>query len=189
MATTSPLQGIPVSEGTDQPNEPAQLSSAVNALEKQIVQVYADTATRNAVLSAPKEGMVCWVKNIDTMQYFDGTAWRAFSDHWGGAPGFGAGPTPVIGSTKFEFAAYVEAATDAFGKLTLHFPDGFASLIDFQISQADGGGASLAHSYNLYILVDNCSGVSAQIQARNVDATGTALGNKFVGFTYHAVLQ
>lgn len=187
---TSPLQGFPLSVGTDAPNEPAQLSNAVNAIEQQTVQVYPDLTTRNAKLSGAlaKEGMVAWIKSSKSMLYYDGTTWHSFGDYWlNNTGGIGTGPPPVIGTTKFHVADYHEDSTASDGKLFIDLPTGFTSLLDIQISEADGGSPLMAVHFNLYILPSTSNATHIHIQARNND--GTALGGKFVGMTYHAILQ
>lgn len=191
MAITSPVQSFPIAEGTDAPNEPAQLAAAVNAIEKQVVMVFPDVATRNAKLTgvnAAKEGMVCWIKNTDSIIYFDGATWRSFGDYWlDQTTGIGPGPAPVIGKTKFEVADYHEDSTGDDGKLFIPFPSGFTSLVSFQLSEADGGSPLMANHFNLYILPSSSDASHGHVQARNND--GTAMGSKWVGMTYHVVLQ
>lgn len=76
MATTTPLQNLPVPEDTDDPNIPADITALATAIEKRLVGVYNDAADRDARITAPQEGQVAVLKDTDKIHgYFSG-AWK-----------------------------------------------------------------------------------------------------------------
>jgi len=55
------------------------LASEVNQyMMEQQIMVFAGTATREAALTAPSEGMFAFLKDTDTLTYYDGTDWQDF---------------------------------------------------------------------------------------------------------------
>lgn len=80
MTTTTQLQGLPVPEDTDAPTPPAHLTALATAVEKRLVMVFASAADRTAKLSsagvAAAEGMVSWLQDTNTLEVYDGAAWR-----------------------------------------------------------------------------------------------------------------
>lgn len=56
------------------------LASEVNTfMMEQQIMVFAGTATREAALTAPSEGMFAFIKDVDKLTYFDGTDWQEFN--------------------------------------------------------------------------------------------------------------
>lgn len=54
-------------------------------LADQAIMVFSGTAARGSAIGTPTEGMFSWLKDSDTLEYFDGSSWVAFSA--GGAGG------------------------------------------------------------------------------------------------------
>jgi len=46
-------------------------------MEQQIM-VFAGTAAREAAITSPSEGMFAFLKDTDTLTYYDSTQWRDF---------------------------------------------------------------------------------------------------------------
>jgi hypothetical protein len=46
-------------------------------MEQQIM-VFAGTATREAAIASPSEGMFAFLKDTDTLTFYDGTDWQDF---------------------------------------------------------------------------------------------------------------
>jgi len=44
----------------------------------QMIMVFADAATREASITAPSEGMFAFLKDTDTLTFYDGTSWGDF---------------------------------------------------------------------------------------------------------------
>lgn len=54
-------------------------------LMQQTIMVFAGTAARGSAIGTPTEGMFTWLKDTDSLEYYDGSSWTAFSA--GGAGG------------------------------------------------------------------------------------------------------
>ncbi len=55
------------------------LASEVNTfMMEQQIMVFAGTAARGTALPSPSEGMFAFLKDTDTLTYFDGTDWQDF---------------------------------------------------------------------------------------------------------------
>ena len=55
------------------------LASEVNTfMMDQMIMVFADAATREASITAPSEGMFAFLKDTDTLTFYDGTSWGDF---------------------------------------------------------------------------------------------------------------
>jgi hypothetical protein len=55
------------------------LASEVNTyMMEQQIMVFAGTATREAALTAPSEGMFAFLKDTDTLTFHDGSDWVDF---------------------------------------------------------------------------------------------------------------
>ena len=80
MATTSPLQAVPLPQSTDPDNVPADLAAAVNALESRGVMRFATVAARSAAIPSPIQGMTTWCNDIKRLDTYDGTAWQRTTD-------------------------------------------------------------------------------------------------------------
>lgn len=57
-------------------------------LMQQTIMVFAGTAARGSAIGTPTEGMFTWLKDTDSLEYYDGTSWTAFSAGGSGG-GFG----------------------------------------------------------------------------------------------------
>lgn len=60
--------------------EPFYAADLMQYLMEQSVMVFASTATRDAALPVPTEGMVCYTKDDNVIRYFDGTLWNAIGE-------------------------------------------------------------------------------------------------------------
>ena len=55
------------------------LASEVNAyMMEQQIMVFAGTATREAAITSPSEGMFAFLKDEDKLTFYDSTQWRDF---------------------------------------------------------------------------------------------------------------
>jgi len=53
------------------------LASEVNTLMmEQQIMVFAGTATREAAITSPSEGMFAFLKDDDSLVYYDGSSWE-----------------------------------------------------------------------------------------------------------------
>jgi len=74
MANT-PIATLPYPALTDSPNGPSQIQSLATALDSQLVPRYATTTARDAAITAPVAGQVCWTTTPATHWYYSGSAW------------------------------------------------------------------------------------------------------------------
>ena len=55
------------------------LASEVNTLMmEQQIMVFAGTAARGSAIASPTEGMFAFLKDTDTLTYYDGSDWQDF---------------------------------------------------------------------------------------------------------------
>lgn len=47
-------------------------------LQEQVVMVFADSTARDAAVTSPSEGMFCFLKDTDVLQFYSGSAWTNF---------------------------------------------------------------------------------------------------------------
>lgn len=52
-------------------------------LMEQTIMVFADATARNTAITSPSEGMFVFLKDANTLQYYDGASWLPFES--GGA--------------------------------------------------------------------------------------------------------
>lgn len=83
MATTA-LQALPYPVGSDTPAGHTQILALATAVEKKAVMVFASSAARTSALSAASvtatEGMLCWLQDTNTYEYYTGSAWRPITE-------------------------------------------------------------------------------------------------------------
>jgi len=48
-------------------------------LMQQTVMVFADSTARNAAIASPSEGMFSYLADTNALEYYDGSAWVAFT--------------------------------------------------------------------------------------------------------------
>lgn len=75
MATTTPSQGFPVPEITDDPNIVEDLTNLALAIERRVVGVYTTAADRNSRITSPQDGQFAFLRDSDIFTVYDGTEW------------------------------------------------------------------------------------------------------------------
>lgn len=53
-------------------------------LMQQTIMVFASAAARDLAIASPSEGMFCFLKDTDGVEYYTGSAWVAFTSGGGG---------------------------------------------------------------------------------------------------------
>lgn len=56
-------------------------------LMQQSIMVFADASARDAAISSPSEGMFVYLTGTNALQFYDGSAWTAFTSGGGGGAG------------------------------------------------------------------------------------------------------
>jgi hypothetical protein len=69
------IASLPYPALGDSPNGPAQIQALATAADSQVVPRYATTAARDAAITAPVAGQVCWTTTPATHWYYSGAAW------------------------------------------------------------------------------------------------------------------
>ena len=47
-------------------------------LQEQVVMVFADSSARDSAVSSPTEGMICFLKDTDVLQFYSGSTWTNY---------------------------------------------------------------------------------------------------------------
>ena len=47
-------------------------------LQEQVICVFADSSARDSAISSPSEGMFCYLKDTNVLQFYNGSAWASF---------------------------------------------------------------------------------------------------------------
>jgi len=47
-------------------------------LQEQVIMVFADSSARDSAVSSPSEGMFCFLKDSDVLQFYNGSSWASF---------------------------------------------------------------------------------------------------------------
>lgn len=55
-------------------------SAAMNIVGDSTVNVFDDATARNSAISSPSEGMVCYLKDTNAIEFYDGSSWSAIGD-------------------------------------------------------------------------------------------------------------
>lgn len=76
MATTTPIQSLPVPETVDDPDVVGDINALANAIEKRLAAVYNSIADRDARLPAPQEGQVAILKDTNQVLVYLDSAWK-----------------------------------------------------------------------------------------------------------------
>lgn len=74
MANT-PIATLPYPAVGDTPNSPAQTQALATALDPQLLPRYATTTARDAAITAPVAGQMCWTTTPATFWYYSGSGW------------------------------------------------------------------------------------------------------------------
>jgi hypothetical protein len=75
MATTTPNQGLPVPQSTDDPNIVEDLTNLALAIEKKLVMAFTNASDRSSRVPSPAEGMFAFMKDTNEFHVFDGSEW------------------------------------------------------------------------------------------------------------------
>lgn len=78
MATTTPLQSLPVPELTDDPDVVGDMTALAVAIEKRLMGVYASATDRNTKVSSPQNGQFAFLVDTGKMYVYRSSAWNEF---------------------------------------------------------------------------------------------------------------
>jgi len=76
MPTTTPVQGLPIMQLSDVTNVPLHVQTLAQALEKQLVMVFATSAARTTAIPSPVGGMQSYQQDTKRMEFYTGVNWE-----------------------------------------------------------------------------------------------------------------
>jgi len=76
MATTTPLQGLPIPETTDDPDVVGDITSLALAIEKRLAGVYTTVADRDSKITAPQAGQIAVLTGSNVVTAYLGGTWK-----------------------------------------------------------------------------------------------------------------
>ena len=80
MPTTDDYgQGVTIASLTDAPDASKLAKDIANAITQRSIMRFASASARGATLTAPVEGMLTWLQDINRLDLWDGSAWVAVS--------------------------------------------------------------------------------------------------------------
>lgn len=79
MATDDYGQGVSIASLTDAPDAGKLARDIANAIVQRAVMRFSSASSRGATLTAPVEGMLTWLQDINRLDLYDGSAWVAVS--------------------------------------------------------------------------------------------------------------
>jgi len=103
-------------------------ASANGYLASQVVMVFASATARTSAIASPQEGMISYLKDTNSTEYYSGSAWVAI----GGATGGGMTllSTTTLSGTNTDIsvtAGYVSLYAEIFG-ITANTTDGYLQI-------------------------------------------------------------
>ena len=72
---STPRTSTPYPASSDAPDGPAQMAALAVQLEKYTVPRFASSGARDAAITAPTEGDLCYRTDLDSIQVYNGTVW------------------------------------------------------------------------------------------------------------------
>ncbi|CAM5604424.1 hypothetical protein [Streptomyces coeruleorubidus] len=72
-------QGINIASLTDAPDANKLAKDIANAIAPRSIMRFASASARGATLTAPVEGMLTWLNDVNRLDLYDGTTWVAVS--------------------------------------------------------------------------------------------------------------
>lgn len=79
MATTDDYgQGVSIASLDDAPDASVLAKAIANTLAGRSIMRFASSSTRTATIPSPVEGMMSWLQDVDSLEYFNGTSWITF---------------------------------------------------------------------------------------------------------------
>jgi hypothetical protein len=111
MALLTPLGSLPYPQPADAANIPVHIQSLAEAVDGRTVLRFADGAARDAKVTAPVAGMLCWLSTPKQYWYYTGSVWAQLAP----APVHKANST--VGTTAA--TAFVETLTGSTGDPTV----------------------------------------------------------------------
>lgn len=75
MATTSPINGLPIPDDASPNDPPIHFQAFANVLDSRIMPRFATSTARDSAIPSPSDGMFCTMTDTDRVLRHDGTKW------------------------------------------------------------------------------------------------------------------
>jgi hypothetical protein len=127
-------------------------------LQEQVIMVFANSSARDSAVSSPSEGMFCFLKDSDTLQFYNGGSWASF---------IGDGDITGVTITTAATSGLSGGATAASGA--------FSATLSVNPTQlTDGTSITVDNSNDLLILYDTNTTTTKKINPSQLGTGGGA---------------
>lgn len=139
MGTTT-LQGFTIPDLSGAPNGPSNFATFGNFIEKYTVMRFATVIARDAAITSPEEGMVCYVTGTDRYYGYSGSAWVVIG--WSSSAG-----RPGVVLTDAAQSISNTTVTDITWGTEVSDPDGWTSGGSATLTVPSGWGGVIAANF------------------------------------------
>lgn len=143
-----------------------------NGYLMQGVWTFASATARDAAVTSPQEGNMCYLKDTDAVQYYSGSAWTAV------APSASGGMT-LLSTTAMSGNATitVSSISGSYNQLAIQVLDSYPSSPGVMSLRFNTDATAAAYVYNInYYPVDTGSGVTRNTTGYSTTAVGLSEG-------------
>lgn len=126
MPTTA-INGLRKPAVSDSPNGPQQISNLADDVDKKLVAVFATTTARDAAITTPTDGMICYVTADDYYYERVNGAWVKRTNFGGFSGTPAAGVVPAAGRHLTTKIIRDTVSFNSSGEATVTFPGSFTN--------------------------------------------------------------
>lgn len=128
-----------------------------NYIQEQVIMGFADSTARDSAVSSPEEGMFCFLRDTNTLQFYNGSSWASF-----------------IGEGDITGVTVTTSATSGLSGGTSATSGAFSASLTVDPSQlADGSAVTVDTANDLLILEDVTDGTVYKVKPNQI-ASGSA---------------
>ena len=130
-------------------------------LQEQVIMVFDDSTDRDSQVSSPSEGMFCYLKDTNALQFYNGSSWASF-----------------IGEGDITGVTITTAATSGLSGGSTATSGAFSSTLTVDPSQlTDGTGITVDGANDLLILEDATDNTVKKVNPNQIaSGGGTSIG-------------
>jgi hypothetical protein len=132
-----------------------------NYIQEQVVMVFDDSTARDSAVSSPEEGMFAYLKDTNTLTFYNGSSWASF-----------------IGEGDITGVTITTSATSGLAGGSTASTGAFSSTLTIDPSQlTDGTAISVDVANDLLILEDVSDGTVKKVNPSQIaSGGGTSIG-------------